>query len=130
MVLIDTNVIIRFIIKEPKEQFEVAKELFEEVAKEKLKVGIDECVVLESYYVLHKVYGIEKDEVLDILQKILLLKNVVHERKFLLLEALQIMKKRRIDFVDALLCAKSKLFGISVVSFDKDLEKCKDEDGI
>ena len=42
----------------------------------------------------------------------------------LFFEFLNILKNKNIDFIDALLCAKSKLLGYEVKSFDKDLKKC------
>ena len=41
-----------------------------------------------------------------------------------ILQVLDILKAKNIDFIDALLCAKSKILGYEVRSFDKDIEKC------
>jgi predicted nucleic-acid-binding protein len=39
-------------------------------------------------------------------------------------EVFNLIENKNIDFVDALLCAKSKLQGFEKISFDKDLKKC------
>ena len=49
---------------------------------------------------------------------------MVNEDKHILLQALEILKAKNIDFIDALLCAKSRALGYKILSFDKDIEKC------
>lgn len=43
----------------------------------------------------------------------------IEEMKLLYME-----ENKNIDFVDALICAKSKLQGFGKLSFDSDVEKC------
>jgi predicted nucleic-acid-binding protein len=43
--------------------------------------------------------------------------------KVLLMESLNIVNDKNIDFVDALICAKSRLQGYGKLSFDKDVNK-------
>jgi len=43
--------------------------------------------------------------------------------KILLIETLNIIDDKNIDFVDALICAKSRLQGYGKLSFDKDVNK-------
>jgi predicted nucleic-acid-binding protein len=62
--------------------------------------------------------------VIDDLKKILALEGVVNADKAILFETLNILENRRIDFVDALLCAKCKLQGYEKLSFDRDLKDC------
>ncbi|WP_276607318.1 PIN domain-containing protein [Campylobacter helveticus] len=42
----------------------------------------------------------------------------------MLIEALNIIEHKNIDFVDALICAKCKLQNYKKLSFDKDLNGC------
>ncbi len=50
--------------------------------------------------------------------------GVVNNNKTILHEALTIIEAKNIDFVDALICAKSNLQGYGEISFDNDVEKC------
>ena len=124
MVLVDANYIIRFFSKEPDEHYQKSKEFFEDLARGKVKVIISEGVLMECFFVLNKFYKYSRDEVVEMLITIMNFKNVVNEDKHIILNALNILKDKNIDFIDALLCAKSKLLGYEVKSFDKDLKKC------
>jgi len=124
MVLIDTNYIIRFLTMTPPEHFEKAKELFYKVAKKELEVVVSEGIIMECYFVLSKFYKWEKNRIIEKLEKILNFHNVICNEKFILLETLNILKDKNIDFIDALLCAKSNLLGYEVKSFDNDIKKC------
>jgi predicted nucleic-acid-binding protein len=124
MILVDANYIIRFFSKEPDEHYQESKKFFEDLAKGKVKAIITEGVLMECFFVLNKFYKYSREEVIDMLNTIMSFKNVVNEDKHIILMALSILKNKNIDFVDALLCAKSKLLGYEVRSFDKDLKRC------
>ena len=124
MELIDTNYIIKFLTMQPLEHFEKAKELFYKVAKKEESIMISEGIIMECYFVLLKFYRWDKERIIKKLENILKMQNVICNEKFILLEALNILKTKNIDFIDALLCAKSKLLGYEVLSFDKDVKKC------
>jgi len=63
-----------------------------------------------------------KGEVIADLKRIIALRGVVGD-KVLLIETLNIVEDKNIDFVDALICAKSRLQGYGKLSFDKDVNK-------
>jgi len=124
MILIDTNLIIRFITKDPAEHYEKSKSFFEKIAKREIKAVITESVLMECYFVLHKLYKIDKQIVIKKLKTLLEFQNIVNDDKYILIEALNILNDTNIDFVDCLLCAKSRLLDYDIVSFDKDIKKC------
>ena len=129
--LIDTNVIVRLFTKNPKEQFVLAKEFFEKVAEGAVVAAISEGVVLESLYVLTKIYGLEKKRVVENLLRLFMMKNVISEEKVIIVEALKILQRRNIDFIDALLCARAAVQGHKIYSFDTDIQKClKENDAV
>ena len=61
---------------------------------------------------------------IDDLKVILSLEGVVNQDKTVLSETLNMMETKRIDFVDALICAKCKLQNYRKLSFDNDLNDC------
>ena len=79
---------------------------------------------MEVYFVLTKFYKLPKSEVIDDLKRILSFNGVVNSNKIILYETLTIGENKSIDFVDALICAKSKLQGFGKLSFDGDVKKC------
>ena len=120
--LIDTNVIIRFLVGDHKEHLEVATEIFKKIELGEYEVEILDSVIMEALFVLIKFYKLPKDEVIDDLKKIIALRGVIGN-KVLLIETLNIVENKNIDFVDALICSKSKLEGYGKLSFDKDVNR-------
>lgn len=124
MTLIDANIIIRFLVGDNVELFEKSKSIFQKIENRQVEVVILESVLMECFFVLVKVYKLPKIEVINDLKSILSLDGVVNYDKIILFETLNILESQNIDFVDALICAKVKLQGFKVYSFDKDIHKC------
>ena len=120
--LIDTNVIIRFLVGDHKENLKIATEIFTQVENGEIEVEILDSVVMEALFVLVKFYKLPKSEVIGDLKRLIALRGVVGD-KVLLMETLNIVNNKNIDFVDALICAKSRLQGYEKLSFDKDVNK-------
>lgn len=122
--LLDTNIIIRFLIGDDKEHLAKSTEIFHQIERGSLEVEILSGVLMEAFFVLSKFYKIPKTEVISDLKTILSLEGVVNRDKVILFEALSLIENKNIDFVDALICAKCKLQNYDKLSFDKDLSKC------
>ena len=120
--LIDANILIRFFAADHEEYFAISKEIMLKIEQGLLQVEILDSVLMEVFFVLTKIYNYEKFDLLEDLKKIIALKGVVGN-KSILMEVLNIMQNKNIDFVDALICAKSKLQGYGRLSFDKDINK-------
>ncbi len=122
--LLDANIIIRFLVGDHQEHLAKSIEIFKEIESAKLQVEILDGVLMEAFFVLTKFYKLPKDEVIGDLKTILALNGVINSNKTILYETLNIIEMKNIDFVDALICAKSKLQGFGKISFDNDLKKC------
>jgi len=122
--LLDTNIIIRYLIGDNEEHLIKSIEIFRQIETAKLQVEILDSVLMEAFFVLTKFYKLPKNEVINDLKTILALNGVVNSDKPILYETLNIIETKNIDFVDALICAKSKLQGFKKLSFDNDLKKC------
>lgn len=120
--LIDTNIIIRFLVGDHEEHLKIATEIFRQVENAEIEVEILDSVVMEALFVLIKFYKLPKGEVIADLKRLIALRGVVGD-KVLLIETLNIVDDKNIDFVDALICAKSRLQGYGKLSFDKDVNK-------
>ncbi len=121
--LIDANVIIRYLIGDGAELAQKAKEIMQKVSDQTQKVFIKEVVVAEVIFVLEGVYKIPKDRAVFALSQIISTKSVKTENKTALLFALDFYANNSIDFVDSLLIAYNQQEQISVISFDKKLNK-------
>ena len=122
MILLDTNYILRYLIRDNEEMFTIAKEV----------IGNQHCLILESVlaevvYVLKGVYKIDTPTIAEILSQFISLDNIsMHENISIFLTALELYQTKNLDFVDCCLCARKDRYEIK--SFDKKLSKCLQAD--
>jgi len=117
MIVLDTNYILRFLVKDNDDMYEIAKE-----AIKNNDCFIDNEVLAEVVFVLMKVYNTSKSDIKNVLVRFLSFENIILNSKPTILKALELFDEKNIDFVDAILCAKSKKY--EVKTFDKKLNKC------
>jgi len=115
--IIDANVIIRYLLKDNKEMYEIAESFFKEVFANKKVAYVLQAVIAEVVYVLIKLYKIDKQKVVAVIEDLLLHKNIKVQDKEVIMYAFDIFKNNNLDFVDCLICAYSNK--IKVFSFDK-----------
>ncbi len=117
MIVLDANYILRFLLKDNEKMYSIAKEVISQN-----NCIIDNEVLAEVVFVLLKVYKVTKADIREILEKFISFENIVLNDKTTILNALKIFEENNLDFVDAILCAKSKKY--MVKTFDKKLNKC------
>ena len=122
--LIDTNVVLRYLLDDHKLFSPKAKAFMQDVAKGLKKAELSSVVVVECVYVMEKFYQIPKNEIVDRLSRILNIKEIVNPDKSELLDALVKFENSGADIVDCILAAKSSSQRV-IVSFDKDFKKLK-----
>lgn len=122
--LIDTNVILRYLMADHEKFSPKAKAFMVKVSQEKTKAEIPAVVIVECVYVMEKFYRIPKHEIADTLSRILNFSGIVNPDKSEILEALLKYEASNADIVDCLLAASSAPDKV-VVSFDKDFAKLK-----
>ena len=62
--LIDTNIIIRFLVGDHKEHLRIATEIFTQIENGEIEVEILDTVIMEALFVLVKFYKLPKSEVI------------------------------------------------------------------
>ena len=120
--LIDTNIIIRFLVGDHEEHLKAATEIFTQIENAEIEAEMLDSVVMEALFVLVKFYKLPRSEVIKDIKRLVALRGIVGD-KVLLIETLNIIDDKNIDFVDALICAKSRLQGYEKLSFDKDVNR-------
>ncbi|MDF2722924.1 MAG: putative nucleic-acid-binding protein contains domain [Paenibacillus sp.] len=122
MNIVDANLILRYLLQDAAQFIEQARDKIEDH-----NIFIPNEVIAEVVYVLEKVYKVERVHIFDSLRKLLSYSNIsVHDRN-ILIEALKVYSESKIDFVDSLLFAYSKIGGHTVFTFDKKLNQLLDE---
>ena len=123
-ILLDTNVVVRFLIRDNEEYFLKSVAIFQDIEEGKIEAMLMDFIVAEIVYVLHRIYRHSKKEIATTLKKLLLYEHLYTENKLITFEALEIYAEKNIDFADAVLCAKQRLEGFEIISFDKDIGRC------
>lgn len=120
---IDSNIIIRLIVKDPQDQFLEAKEIIREIEEEKLQGVLSILVVNEIIWILEHYYDLEREEFIPTLLKLFALKNIkiLETKKDTIINILEKMQRKKIDFTDIYLNEVTK--DKKILSFDKDFEK-------
>ena len=125
--LIDTNVIIRYLVEDPetiRPKFKGVYAFFKKVERGEAKVQLPELVLFESFFVLTSFYEIPTNKAAQTLDLIVSLKGITMQDKGLMRSCLSLLQNKKIDLVDAYILALSRQKGIETVySFDNDLKK-------
>ena len=79
-------------------------------------------MLAEVVYVLHGVYGYEREQISSVLLELMKFDNIDTSDKAIVLNAFKIYAKKKLDFVDCLLCAYATID--EILTFDKKLIKC------
>lgn len=118
--IVDTNVLIRFLVGDNKLQQKQASNWFSQAQKGKRKLVIKVLVVAETCFVLESFYKKQKDEVAGVFEVFLAQSWLVVEERDVLL-SLWDWYKKGFHFVDSYLLSWAKNNNSSIMSFDKKL---------
>lgn len=113
MTLIDTNVILRFLLNDVPEQAEQAKAVIEAGAFTTIEV------IAEVVYILRKAYQSDREKIYLAIMRVA--DEVVIPEYDVLVCAMDYFRVRNLDFVDCVLAARVLLEDEDVFSFDKKL---------
>lgn len=122
--LIDTNVLLRFLLDDHATFSPKAKRFMQEVFnKDKITI-LPAVVLVECVYVLEKFYRVPRNDIVANLSRLLTYPGIVNPDKADLLKALMLHRHSGTDIVDCILAALSSEHS-PVVSFDKDFSSLK-----
>ncbi len=119
MLGIDTKVLVRFLVRDHKGQFEKARRLIKREVGAGEDVLISLLVLLETEWVLRSRYRLEKGEIMDAISGLLDTAEIAFEDEHAIEEALYIWKDRGADFADCLIGARHRRLGCrATATFD------------
>ncbi|HEY3857208.1 MAG TPA: PIN domain-containing protein [Verrucomicrobiae bacterium] len=124
--LLDANVLVRFLTQDDPKQGAAATALFESAERREIVLHLEALAVAEAVYVLMGRYGQPRTVVVDVLLAIIENAGVQTAEHEIVSDALQRFGGTNVDFTDAWLAARAAHFGFQVASFDRDLDKFKD----
>jgi predicted nucleic-acid-binding protein len=123
MQLIDTNVILRYLLADNEALYQRACTILEPLQQGETQGTITEGVLIECVYVLLKVYEIPRPLIADKLSAVLSYAGLYQPQYDHYIQALEIFAVHNVDIVDALLFTRSQQEGSNIQSFDKDIQK-------
>lgn len=119
MLGIDTNVLIRLLLRDDDAQFQAAQRLIAKEALAGQPVLISHLVLLETEWVLRSRYGLQKPQILGTISGLLDAGDVQFEDEPAIEEALFIWKEGKTGFADCLISAKNRRLGCrATATFD------------
>ena len=106
---IDTNILIRFLIGDDKQQAKTVYNLFKQVELNKTELFIPLLVMLELIWVLESVYEIPRTEILDSISDLLLMPILKFEYQSVLQQVINTGQNNKYDLSDLLIAQSAKI---------------------
>ena len=120
MKALDTNVLIRFLVKDDEQQAKAVYRLFKRAELKVEAFFIPVPVLLETVWVLEAVYEITRQEVLDAIDELLLMPILEFEAQSAIRSFVSSAREHKKDLSDLLIAHYARYSGCdSVITFDK-----------
>ena len=120
---LDTNVVVRFLTRNPADLAERADRLFAKAQAGEIAFRLTPIVVAEIVWVLKTVYGHETAEIAASVSAMLQADGILVDQRDTLLEALELMREKRVAFPDAYIAVSARQANEPVCSFDRGFER-------
>jgi predicted nucleic-acid-binding protein len=119
MLGVDTNVLIRYLIRDNQPQYEKARRLIDREVSKGDPLLVSLLVLLESEWVLRSRYGLPKSEIVAAFSAMLQATDLVFEDEPSIEHAIYLWKDSSADFADCLIDARNLRLGCrATATFD------------
>jgi len=100
-IFVDTNVFLRFFVRDVETFYHKAKDFFEKGESGQLKLETSDLVIAEIVWVLESYYDFSKPEIKEVVETILETKNLKVANNSRVKEAINLYSSGKMDFIDA-----------------------------
>jgi predicted nucleic acid-binding protein len=122
--LVDANVILRYLTRDPPAMAEAALKIFNEARSGKISLSIIPITVAEVVWTLESFYGYSKQQIADTMTQFLLCEGLEVEGLDLLIGALTLFSEKNLNFADAILAITALRKGPKIIySLDHHLNR-------
>lgn len=119
MLGIDTNVLVRFLVRDDKGQYERARKLIKRELAADEDVFLSLVVLVETEWVLRSRYSLAKADIIEAMSGLLSAKEIQFEHEPAVEEALYLWKDSAAEFADCLIGAHHRRLGCrATATFD------------
>ena len=120
MKALDTNVLVRFLVRDDKRQAETIYRVFKKAESDREVFFVPLLVVLETVWVLESVYKIPRQEILDSVNELILMPILKFETQPAILNFISSARETKMNLSDLLIAHSAKFSGCEcVLTFDK-----------
>jgi len=116
VIIVDTNIILRYLLNDDEKLSSEAINILENN-----EIFIPTEIIVEVCYVLKKVYNIEKEKIFEVIKSLISMENINFENEKTIELAFKTYSENNLDIVDCLIYAYCKNENYDVKTFDKKL---------
>lgn len=118
-IFVDTNVFLRFFVRDVESFYHKARELFEKAENGTIKLNTSDLIIAEIVWVLESYYSFSKTEIKEIIDAILETRNIKVANHARVKESIMLYASGKMDFIDAYNIVYIKSMGYKkVATFD------------
>ncbi|MEA3428620.1 MAG: type II toxin-antitoxin system VapC family toxin [Thermodesulfobacteriota bacterium] len=120
MKALDTNVLVRFLVKDDEQQAKTIYRIFKQAESDKEVFFVPLLVVLETIWVLESVYKIARQEISSSINELILMPILEFETQSAILNFVSSARETKMELSDLLIAHSAKFSGCEcVLTFDK-----------
>ena len=120
MQALDTNILVRFLVKDDEKQADAVFSLIKKAERRREKLFVSLIVLLELIWVLDSLYKVPRDKLLYAISTLLMLPILEIEDRDIVYSFLHEAKNNTYDLDDLLIACKARARGCNqVITFDK-----------
>lgn len=124
MIAVDTNILVRFLVRDDEKQAEIARKHIKEAELRRERLKIPLLVVLETIWVLESAYDKSRSEILDAIRDMRQMPVFEFERDQVIEGLLDDGPKHKADLADIMIAHAATATGCeTVITFDKSAAK-------
>ena len=124
--LIDTNIIVRYLVQDHPRHAKIANRLFEACDRQEVVLIILPAVLAECVFLLQSFYQQPRSDIAEVLTNLIKIRGVEIADLSTHLDALRRYANSNLHFVDCLLAAHAVGSQLPLASFDAGFQKMKD----
>lgn len=116
MTIVDTNIILRYLLQDNEELSSKAIDIIDNN-----EIFIPTEIIVEASYVLNKLYNVEKIKIYEAIKLLLNMEGIAFQNKETIELAFKTYSEKNLDIVDCMLFAYNKKEKFDIETFDKKL---------
>jgi predicted nucleic-acid-binding protein len=124
--LVDTNLIVRYLVQDHEKQAKAAGKLFEACDRGDVEIVVLPAVLAECVFVLESFYEHPRADIAAALGTLIASPGIEISEAAIHLDALERYRRTKVHFVDCLIAAAARAEDTPVATFDEDFRKFGD----